>query len=184
ATIAGPHEVTVNSVTHRARYILIATGGEPFVPHLPGAAWIKNSDDFFYLDQLPSDAVVVGGGYSAVEFAGILNGLGVGTRLLYRGVLILRGFDQHVREFVPEEMVKKGIGILTEVDVVAVRQLGQDQYAVELSNGDELRTGMVLYATGRKPLVHGIGPVKLSIIPNAEGEIEDNEFNQSNIPSN
>lgn len=183
ATIAGPHEVTVNGVTHRARHILVATGGEPFVPHLPGAEWIKNSDDFFYLDRLPSDAVVVGGGYIAVEFAGILNGLGVKTRLLYRGDLILRGFDQQVREFVTEEMQKKGIGILTEVDVVAVRQLGADQYVVELSNGDELRTGMVLYATGRKPLVHEIGLEKLGIKLNAAGEIEVNEFYQSNIPS-
>jgi len=183
ATVSGPHEVTLHGATHSARYILVATGGEPFVPHLPGAEWIKNSDDFFYLDRLPSEAIVVGGGYIAVEFAGILNGLGVNTRLLYRGDLILRGFDRNVREFVSEEMEKKGIGILTGVDVVAVRRVSDGQYAVELSTGDELRTGLVLYATGRKPLVHGIGLESLGIKLNAAGEIEVNEFYQSNIPS-
>lgn len=183
ATVTGPQEVTLNGQIHRARYILLATGGVPFVPHLPGAEWIRNSDDFFYLDQLPSDAIVVGGGYIAVEFAGILNGLGVNTRLLYRGEMILRGFDRDVREFVTEEMQKKGVNILTGVDVTAVRRVAADEYLVELSNGDELRTGLVLYATGRKPAVHGIGLEDLGIRLNAAGEVEVNQFYQSSIPS-
>lgn len=182
AKVVGPQAVEVNGRVHSAERILIATGSWPFVPHLPGCELIKTSNDFFHLDSLPACAVVVGGGYIAVELAGILNGLGVETRLIYRGELILRGFDQSVREFVSEEIRKKGIEQILNTDVVAVRQDGED-LVLELSSGNELRTGLVLYATGRKPLVHGIGLEALGVRLNDAGEIEVNEFHQSSVPS-
>ena len=109
AAIVSPNEVKVGEVTYTAKNILIATGSTPFIPEFPGSDLAIDSNDFFYMETFPKKAVVVGGGYIAVEFAGILNGLGVETHLVYRGPLFLRGFDTDVREFVKEEILKKGI---------------------------------------------------------------------------
>ena len=182
AVVAGPYLVRVNDREHRVRHILIATGSWPFVPHFPGSEWIKTSNDFFHLESLPSTAVVVGGGYIAVELAGILNGLGVQTTLVYRGDLILRGFDRQIREFVTEELQKKGVQLLLNADVREVRRIAENDFVVQLSPGDELQAGLVLYATGRKPLVHGMGLEELGVQLNVLGEIEVDQFYQSNVP--
>jgi glutathione reductase (NADPH) len=98
ATIVDAHTVGVNGKHFNCKNILIATGGTPFVPEFPGNDLVITSNDAFYLDKLPERIVIVGGGYIAIEFAGIFNGLGVETHLVYRGPLFLRGFDQELRE--------------------------------------------------------------------------------------
>ncbi len=126
ATIVDPHTVQLASgrkVT--AKYILVATGASPFIPqHLPGRELAITSNEAFHLERLPRRIVIVGGGYIAVEFAGIFNGLGVETILLYRGKQILRGFDDDLRNHLAAEMTKKGIDIRTQVDVREIARSG------------------------------------------------------------
>jgi glutathione reductase (NADPH) len=158
ATLADRHTVRLasgRSVT--ARYILIATGASPFVPrHLPGHELAITSNEAFHLDRLPSRIVIVGGGYIAVEFAGIFHGLGVETVLIYRGEQILRGFDDDLRQHLSGEMKKKGIEIRTRADVAGIERSG-DGVRVTLNDGARFGAGQVMFATGRVPNVAGLG---------------------------
>jgi glutathione reductase (NADPH) len=165
AKIQGPQCISVNGVEYTAEKILIATGGWPHIPDILGKELAITSNEIFSLDKLPKAAVIVGGGYIAVEFAGILNGLGVETQLIYRGNQLLKGFDSDCREKVTEGMIKKGVKIQLETNVSSVSKQGQ-RLAVSLDNGEIITTDMVLYATGRKANIEGLGlentAVKLS----------------------
>lgn len=156
AKIRGPQRVSINGVDYTAEKILIATGGWPHIPDIPGKELVITSNEIFSLDKLPKAAVIVGGGYIAVEFAGILNGLGVETQLIYRGNQILKGFDSDCREKVTEGMIKKGVKIQLEKNVSSVSKQGQ-RLAVSLDNGEIITTNTVLYATGRKANIEGLG---------------------------
>ena len=156
AKIQGPQCISVNGVDYTAEKILIATGGWPHIPDIPGKELVITSNEIFSLDKLPKAAVIVGGGYIAVEFAGILNGLGVETQLIYRGNQILKGFDSDCREKVTEGMIKKGVKIQLEKNVSSVSKQGQ-RLAVSLDNGEIITTDTVLYATGRKANIEGLG---------------------------
>lgn len=140
-----------------ARYILVATGATPFVPrHLPGHELAITSNEAFHLERLPSRIVIVGGGYIAVEFAGIFSGLGVETVLVYRGEQILRGFDDDLRHHLAGEMKKKGIEIRCHADVSAIERSG-DGVRVTLNDGAVFGAGQIMFATGRIPNVVGLG---------------------------
>ena len=140
-----------------ARYILVATGAAPFVPrHLPGHELAITSNEAFHLERLPSRIVIVGGGYIAVEFAGIFSGLGVETILVYRGEQILRGFDEDLRSHLANEMRKKGIEIRLKCDVAKIERSG-DGVRVTLNDGTGFGAGQVMFATGRIPNVTGLG---------------------------
>ncbi|MBI2719705.1 MAG: glutathione-disulfide reductase [Rhizobiales bacterium] len=140
-----------------ARHILIATGAAPFVPrHLPGHELAITSNEMFHLERLPSRMVIVGGGYIAVEFAGILSGLGVETVLVHRGEQILRGFDDDLRHHLAGEMKKKGIEIRTHADVAKIERSG-DGVRVTLEDGTGFGAGQIMFATGRIPNVMGLG---------------------------
>ena len=103
---------------------MIATGGHPFVPDLPGKQHIVTSNDMFFLDQLPKRILIVGGGYIAVEFASILHGLGVTVTICHRGDKLLSGFDEDIRDFLAAEMTKNGITILFNTDIQAIDRSG------------------------------------------------------------
>ena len=140
-----------------ARHILVATGATPFVPrHLPGHELAITSNEAFHLERLPSRIVIVGGGYIAVEFAGIFSGLGVETILVYRGEQILRGFDEDLRSHLANEMRKKGIEIRLKCDVAKIERSG-DGVRVTLNDGTGFGAGQVMFATGRIPNVTGLG---------------------------
>ena len=156
AKIQGSQCISVNGVEYTAEKILIATGGWPHIPDIPGKELVITSNEIFSLDKLPKAAVIVGGGYIAVEFAGILNGLGVETQLIYRGNHLLKGFDSDCREKVTEGMIKKGVKIQLETNVSSVSKQGQ-RLAVSLDNGEIITTDTVLYATGRKANIEGLG---------------------------
>ncbi|MGB2106109.1 MAG: glutathione-disulfide reductase [Porticoccaceae bacterium] len=156
AKIQGPQCISVNGVEYTAEKILIATGGWPHIPDIPGKELVITSNEIFSLDKLPKAAVIVGGGYIAVEFAGILNGLGVETQLIYRGNQLLKGFDSDCREKVTEGMIKKGVKIQLETNVSSVSKQGQ-RLAISLDNGEIITTDTVLYATGRKANIEGLG---------------------------
>ncbi len=156
ARFVGSHTIEVNGQHYSAEHILIATGGRPVVPEFPGNEHVITSNEAFYLPELPEKAVVVGGGYIAVEFAGIFAGLGVDTTLLYRGPLFLRGFDDSVREFVRDEIQKKGVNLQFESNVAEITLEG-DKRVLRLEDGSSISADLVLYATGRAPNTEGLG---------------------------
>jgi glutathione reductase (NADPH) len=184
ATLVDSHTVQLASgrkVT--AKYILIATGAAPFVPHhLPGKELAITSNEAFHLERLPRRIVIVGGGYIAVEFAGIFSGLGVETVLIYRGEQILRGFDTDLRNHLAAEMKKKGIDIRTNADVAKLERSG-DGVRVTLADGTVFGAGQVMYATGRMPNVADLGLENVGIITTPHGAITVNEYSQTEVPS-
>jgi len=182
AMLQDPHTVTIGEASYTAERILIATGGWPTIPDIPGKEHVITSNEAFYLDQLPRRIVIVGGGYIAVEFAGIFNGLGVDTTLVYRGELFLRGFDAEAREILAGEMQKKGVKLLfnTEVNSIVKRDTG---YAALTSDFTELPADLVMYATGRHPNVANFGLEQLGVQLNEYGGIIVNEDLQTSVPS-
>ncbi|TDQ63728.1 NADPH-glutathione reductase [Maritalea mobilis] len=150
--------------------ILIATGGTPFVPNIPGAELGITSNEAFHLDELPEKILIVGGGYIAVEFAGIFAGLGVKTTLAYRGPQILRGFDEDVRDMVAEQMQARGIEILTNTDLSALEK-SDNGINVTFDNDQSAEFGEVMFATGRSPNTKGLGLEYTDIEVGAREEI-------------
>ncbi len=148
--------VAANGRRVTAANILVATGGWPTKPDLPGAEHAITSNEAFFLDDLPKRVVVVGGGYIAVEFAGIFHGLGAAVTQLYRGPMFLRGFDDDIRAFLAQEMRKKGVDLRLECNAVAIEKR-DGAYRVALSDGKTVETDLVMYATGRHPNSRGIG---------------------------
>lgn len=182
ATLADEHTVVVGEQRYSARHITVATGSWPVTPEVPGKECILSSNEMFYLPQLPRKAVVWGGGYIAVEFAGILAGLGVDTTLLYRGDLFLRGFDEDIRRFLASELPKKGVKLRFGVTIESVTEIN-GHYAVALSDGTNLETGLVMAATGRRALVDGLGLEQLGVQLNPAGHIVVDGHFQTAVPS-
>lgn len=183
ATLAGPHQVAVGERTYTAERILIAVGGWPNIPEFPGSEHVISSNEVFYLEQFPKRALVVGGGYIAVEFAGIFAGLGAQTDLLYRGDMFLRGFDEEVRAFTAEEVAKKGVNLRFNSNIRAIEKLADGTLRAQLEDGTELDTDLVMYATGRNPKVEGLGLEALGIEQARNGAIIVNDQFQSSVPS-
>ena len=182
ATITGPQSVQMGETTYSAERILVAVGGEPFVPEFPGSQHAITSNEAFYLESFPKRVLVVGGGYIAVEFAGIFNGLGASTKLSYRGEMFLRGFDGGVRAFVAEELGNAGIELAFQTNVVAIDK-ADDGYRVRYADETSETVDLVMYATGRKPRVDGLGLAALGVKQSPNGAIEVNDQFQSSVPS-
>jgi glutathione reductase (NADPH) len=182
ATIIDEHTVEVEGQQITAERILVATGGWPSVPEIPGKEHIISSNEAFFLDSLPEKIIIVGGGYIAVEFAGIFHGLGVDTTLLYRGPLFLRGFDQDVREVLAEEMQKKGIKFNFNSNISEIGKEG-NQLIATLEDGEQLEAEQIMYATGRKPMTDNLGLKKVGIKLDENSAIKVNEQYQTNVPS-
>ncbi len=182
ASLKDANTVVVGDQSYSARHITVATGSWPEVPDIPGKESVLTSNEMFYLPQLPKQAVVWGGGYIAVEFAGILAGLGVEVTLLYRGELFLRGFDTDVREFIDQEMRKKGVTLKYGVTIESVES-EDAHYRVHLNNGETLTTGLVMAATGRRALVDGLGLAELGVEFTDSGHVEVDDHFQTAVPS-
>ena len=157
ATFVDNHTLDVGGRQVTAEKILIAVGGRPFVPDFMGSEHVITSDEAFYLPELPERITVVGGGYIAVEFAGIFNALGAQVTQLYRGERFLRGFDDDVRLFLAEEMVKKGIDLRFDADVQCVTKQADGSLLVDLTDTESFETDLVMYATGRVPNTESLG---------------------------
>ncbi|MCU0806285.1 MAG: glutathione-disulfide reductase [Burkholderiales bacterium] len=182
ARIVDPHTVEIGGERITARYLLVATGGRPFVPEIPGRELGIVSNDAFHLSELPRRIVVVGGGYIAVEFAGIWNGLGAETTLLYRGAEILRGFDRDVRSFLHAEIQKKGVQVQCGVEVAAIeRRAGA--IAARLTNGETRLVDAVMFATGRVPNTVGLGLEAAGVELAADGSVRVDAHSRTNVPS-
>lgn len=185
ARVVDAHTVAVNGQQLTAEHILIATGGTPFVPQIPGIEHALTSNEVFDLPQLPRRVLIVGGGYIAVEFAGILNGLGAQVTLCYRGEQVLRGFDDDVRAHLFDEMVKKGITVLLHQDVARVDKLADGSLSVGVTGAQASshEVDAVLYATGRVPNTGGLGLTEAGVALDKAGGVVVNAFGQSSIPS-
>ncbi|MEM6662726.1 MAG: glutathione-disulfide reductase [Pseudomonadota bacterium] len=183
AVVVDPHTVRLaDGQTFSTKYILVATGGTPFVPEFPGSELAITSNEIFHLDQMPKRAVIVGGGYIASEFAGILNGLGAAVTQVYRRDLILRGFDDEVRQHVSDEMAARGVTFRYNTDITALRKEG-DHLVVSYSDGSEAEADQVLYATGRIPNTKGIGLEGAGVVLGKGGEVVVDAYSQTNVPS-
>tara|TARA_R110000822_G_scaffold127396_4_gene262864 strand:+ start:25641 stop:26927 length:1287 start_codon:yes stop_codon:yes gene_type:complete len=182
ARFVDANTIEVDGVRYTAKNILIAVGGWPFIPNIPGREFAISSNELFYLDKLPKHAVIVGGGYIATEFAGILHGLGVEVEQIYRRDLFLRGFDTEIREQLAMEMKQKGIALRFNDNVTAISEQG-GQYLLSLESGATLLTDQVLYATGRKPLLEGLGLENTKVSLNEQGYIDVDTGFQTAEPS-
>ena len=165
-----------------AKHILIATGGWPFVPEIPGRELAVTSNEMFHLAHLPKRALVVGGGFIASEFACILNGLGVEVSQYYRGAQILRGFDDEARGHVATAMAANGITIHCGTDVLALEKTPGGIRAVA-TDGSDREFDLVLYATGRRPNTAGLGLEALGVGLGRNGQIIVDDFSQTAVPS-
>ena len=210
ATLADPHTVSLSTGQEvTAKHILVATGGRPVVPDMPGAALGITSNEVFLLDEMPKSILIVGGGYIASEFAGILNGLGVAVTQFYRGAQILRGFDDEARGLVAEGMRAKGIDLHLGTNIVEMRaatqadldganagvpmeggqpaQLPQTPAGkgiwVKATNGTEKIYDQVMFATGRSPNTAGMGLEDAGVKIGRRGEIVVDEYSQTAVPS-
>ena len=183
ATVADPHTVVLASGERFAvKHILIATGGRPFVPDIPGAELAITSNEIFHLPALPKRALVVGGGYIASEFACILNGLGVKVAQYYRGAQILRGFDDEARGHVANAMQANGVAIHCGTDVMRLEKTATGIRATA-TDGSEAEFDVVLYATGRRPNSGHLGLEALGVGFAASGAILVDDYSQTAVPS-
>lgn len=183
ASLVDANTVKVGEETHSAERILIATGGWPFKPEIPGADFAITSNEAFYLEEFPKRVVVVGGGYIAVEFAGIFNGLGSKVDLVYRGDQILRGFDTNVREFAAEQVQAKGVNILTNTDIREIEKNENGELVCHLKNGEPLIADCVMYATGRRPMIDGLNLDEVGVATRDDGTIVVDNLFKTSVPS-
>jgi len=175
-----PHTVEVGGKTVTAETILVATGARPFQPDFPGVEHTITSNEAFHLEELPQRAVVVGGGYIAVEFAGIFNGLGSQVTQLYRGEQILRGFDDDVRGMLAEEIGKKGIDLRVESQVERIEK-SDGKLEVTISGGETISADIVMYATGRNPNTDGVGLTEAGVELDEKGAIKVDQYSKTSV---
>ena len=179
AVVLGPHAVSVDGKRYSAQHILVATGSWPQKPDIPGAELAITSNEAFHLEKLPRRALVVGGGYIAVEFASIFNGLGVQTTLAYRGEQLLRGFDAEIRQKLGEEMTRKGVAVQLKKNPAKIEK----GLKVTFEDGSTGDFDLVLFATGRKPNTAGLGLEASDVKLAADGAIVVDEYSKSSAAS-
>uniref|UniRef100_UPI0038993762 glutathione-disulfide reductase n=1 Tax=Dongia deserti TaxID=2268030 RepID=UPI0038993762 len=182
AELVDQHTISIGGKQVRAEVILIATGSWPELPKLPGIEHAISSNECFHLETLPERVVVVGGGYIALEFAGIFNGLGSKTTVLYRGEQVLRGFDGDVRNFLQDELVKKGIDVRCHTNVTRIDKVAGG-LAVTLDDGTAIHCDQVLYATGRRPLTRNMGLERIGVALDDVGAIKVDGWSKSSMPN-
>lgn len=184
ATVDGPNAVRLADGTRvTARHILVATGARPFLPAaVPGIEHAITSNEVFDLKALPERAVVIGGGYIAVEFAGIFAGLGVDTTLVYRGEQVLRGFDRELAARLSAAMEKRGVRVRVLSDVAAIEKTATG-LRLRLTDGETLDAGLALYATGRIPNTAGLGLAEAGVALDAVGAVKVNALSATSVPS-
>jgi glutathione reductase (NADPH) len=180
ATLKDVHTVLINDRPVTADKILIATGGHPVKPSIPGAELMISSNEAFHLRTQPKRIAILGGGYIALEFAGIFNGFGSKTTVLYRGEQILRGFDDDIRAHLAGELVKSGIDLRLRTDVTKVEKAG-DALLVHLTDGSTLEVDAVMAATGRKPNTDGLGLEAVGVKTDADGAVIVNDYSQTSV---
>ena len=182
ATLLDAHTVAINGQQFSARHILIATGGWPVKPDIPGAEHAISSNEFFHLESLPRRVVVFGGGYIAVEFSSIFNGLGAETTLVNRGPQVLKDFDADLGIMLAAEMAKKGIDMRLGTSIEQIEKQGA-AYKVSLNGGEVLEADCVLFATGRAPHTANLGLEAAGVVLNKNGAIKVDAQFRTSVPT-
>jgi glutathione reductase (NADPH) len=183
ARIVDAHHVSIGDKVVSTAKILIATGGWPVVPDLPGSDLVITSNEAFHVPVLPKRVLVVGGGYIAVEFAGIFAGLGSDSHLSYRGPLFLRGFDEDIRQTVTTEIVKKGVTLHLNSNVLKIEKNADDSLQVSFDNEASMTFDCVMYATGRAPAVEDLGLEHVNVDLRDNGAIIVDDHFRTSEPS-
>lgn len=183
ARLLDEHSVELGGRRYSARHILIATGGWPHIPEIPGHEHAIGSNEAFFLEQLPKRVLVVGGGYIAVEFASIFHGLGAQTSLLYRRELFLRGFDGAVRQHLREELSKRGLDLQFNSDIERIDKQPDGSLKATLKDGRALSADCIFYATGRRPMLDNLGLENTAVELDERGYIKVDEHYQTSAPS-
>ncbi|NVK34974.1 MAG: glutathione-disulfide reductase [Rhodobacteraceae bacterium] len=186
AIVTGKNSVKLLSTGQEisAKYILIAVGGAPRMDDdVPGSEYAISSNEAFDLEELPQKIVIVGGGFIALEFAGIFNGLGVETTVVYRGDEILRGFDDDLRASLTEEVRKKGINLILEDNIKSIEKLADDSLIAMTDNGKKLAADQVMYAIGRSPHTKDLGLEAVGVETDKQGAIKVAADSMSTVPS-
>ncbi|MFQ3245580.1 MAG: glutathione reductase (NADPH) [Arenicella sp.] len=183
ASLIDANTVKLGDKQLSADKILIATGGSPFMPEVAGIEHAISSNEVFHLEQQPKSAMIVGGGYIAVEFAGIFNGIGSDVTLLYRGPQILRGFDNDIRNHLSAEIVKKGIDLRLETDIESISLDSEGRKVVTLTDGSTKTVDCVLYATGRNPNVESLNLENAGVELGNKGEVKVDKYSRTNVAS-
>jgi len=180
ARLLDAHTVEVGEQRFTAKTILIATGGAPTFPMEPGWEHGISSNEAFHLEELPKRVVIYGGGFIAVEFAGIFNGLGSEVTQVYRGPQILRGFDDDIRNTLAGEIVKKGINLVVETTIDRIEKREKD-LLVHLSDGSQIECDVVMAATGRSPNVHNLGLEEVGVALAENGAVKVDEYSRTSV---
>jgi glutathione reductase (NADPH) len=183
ARVVDPHTVSFEGKSFTAKHILVATGGWPYKPPLPGFEHAITSNEAFHLERLPKRAVVVGGGYIALEFASIFNGLGVKTQLSYRGKRLLRGFDAEIGARIAEEMGAKGVEVCLGCEPAAMRKAKDGSLEIEFTDGRMQNADLVMMATGRRPNSAKLGLEEAGVELARDGAIVVDRYSRSSVDS-
>ena len=179
AKLIGQNTVEVDGKTFTAEKILLATGGWPVAPEIPGKEHCINSNDFFYMETFPKRALVIGSGYIATEFAGILNGLGAHTQIASRSGRLLRGFDESTRVHAQQEILKSGINLIKE-QPTKIEQVA-DGFKVFFAEAEAVTVDVVITAAGRTPNLQNLGIEDLAITLNKGNTIKVNDKFETNV---
>lgn len=179
--LADAHTVEVDGKTYTTEKILVAVGGWPFIPDITGKEHAITSNEALDLKELPEKILIVGGGYIALEFAGIFNALGSKVDVAIRSGAILRGFDNDVSNTVSEELEKKGISIHRDCVLRSIEKLADGRLSVMVDRGEELIVDQVMYATGRSPNTDGLGLENAGVKVTKDGAIIVDEWNRSSV---
>jgi glutathione reductase (NADPH) len=180
--LVDPHTVAVDGRHYTADKILIATGSHPVVPQIPGIEHVISSNEALDLPALPRRIVIVGGGYIAVEFAGIFRGFGAEVVELVRREELLYGFDDDIRIALAQQMRDRGIEIHTRTQVARIEKRPHG-YSVHTTLGQEFSADVVMYATGRRPNTRGLGLAEVGVALDDNGAVIVDEWSRSNIPN-
>jgi glutathione reductase (NADPH) len=180
--VTDPHTVEIDGRTYTADKIMVATGGHPTVPDVPGIEHVISSNEALDLPALPRRIVIVGGGYIAVEFAGIFRGFGSEVVEIIRREDLLYGFDDDLRVALAQEMRNRGIEIHTRTQVARIEKYPHG-YSVFTTHGQEISADLVMYATGRKPNTRGLGLAEVGVEMNHEGAVAVDEWQRSTVPN-
>jgi glutathione reductase (NADPH) len=180
--VVDPHTVEVNGKRYTAENILIAVGGWPETPNLPGVEHVISSNEALDLKERPKRIVIVGGGYIAVEFAGIFHGFGSEVIEIIRADKLLRGFDEDLRFYLGEEMKVRGVDVRSGTQIARIDKTGAG-YTVTTTAGGKIETDCVMYATGRAPNTKGLGLAEIGVEMEPHGAIKVDEWQRTSVKS-
>ena len=180
ARLLDDHRIEVNGSTYSAKTILLATGGAPKVPDIPGSELAITSNEAFYLDDFPKHIAIVGAGYIGLEFAGIFHGLGAAVTLVHHRNEVLRGFDEDIRHEVTHNLRTQGVNLLFDTEVRNIQRAG-DGLQFTCQNNKHVQADALMFSTGRRPNTTDLGLSNAGVVLGERGEIVVDDYSKTNV---